>query len=436
MRREAVAPVVFAAVALGLYLLPIDRIGAEGAPREALALLRWYTREHFLLCLVPAILIAGALSALLRGEGILRLLGPEAKRPVAYGAASISGAVLAVCSCTILPLFAGIRSRGAGLGPAISFLYAGPSINLLAMAMTAQVLGVQLGVARTVAALLFSLLIGLAMAGLFPERSRGADTAPAQPAKRRAAVGAKGEPFTPLLLIVSLIAILLFANFSPPPTGDGSGLRQLLFERKWIAVALAAIAMILVLIRNFGWKRGDLLWVALPVAAAALLVPGNRDLPFAVAVLAVVWIGLRRSEESREWIEASWGFARQILPLLLIGVAASGLLLGGPGGEGLIPSAWVESAVGGESVRAHLVAAALGAVMYFATLTEIPIIEGLIGSGMGQGPALALLLAGPALSLPSILMIRSILGGKKTATFVALVVLSSAAAGVLWSLFF
>lgn len=381
---------------------------------EALLLARWYAREHVVLCLVPAFFIAGAIGVFVRQDAVLRYLGPRAPKALAYGVASVSGGVLAVCSCTVLPLFAGIYARGAGLGPATAFLYAGPAINVLAVALTARVLGLELGVARAAGAVAFSLVIGLAMHGLFRREERA-----------RAIVAARDgadEPahalFPTALFVGSLVGILVFANWRNPV---GGGLAATIYSMKWMLTSLSALVLAGVLVSWFGMP----LWrVVLPgLAVAGIGIPtGGATLPFAAGALSLSATASTREGDPEEWFAASWTFAKQILPLLLLGVLVAGLLLGRPGHEGLLPGRWVSAAVGGNSLVANAVAAVLGAFMYFATLTEVPIVEGLRGAGMGEGPALALLLAGPAVSLPSLLVIRSVLGTRKTATFAALVV--------------
>ncbi len=375
-----------AAVFLVFFYLPVGIPRFDGAVFEALALARWYAREHVILCLVPAFFIAGAIAVFVRKESVMKYLGAGADKILAYGVASVSGSVLAVCSCTVLPLFAGIYRMGAGLGPASAFLYAGPAINVLAIILTARVLGVGLGAARAVSAVLFSIVIGLLMHALFrKEEIAKANAAAAAPAP---------EAARPLwqnaILFACLVGILVFANWGKP--AEPSGAWAAIHSAKWIVTALFAGAL---------------------------------------AFFLLVAPRLGRNEGA-EWVEASWGFAKQIMPLLLAGVLVSGFLLGRPGHEGVIPSRWVSAAVGGNSLGANLFASVVGAFMYFATLTEVPILQGLLGNGMGAGPALALLLAGPALSLPSMLVISRVMGTKKTAAYITLVIVLSTAAGLIY----
>ena len=430
-RREGRALALVAGGFLAAFFLPVGSPRVAAAVLEALQLLRWYAREHVLLCLVPAFFIAGAIGVFLRKDAVMRYLGPSAPKPLAYGVASVSGSVLAVCSCTVLPLFAGIYRMGAGLGPAAAFLYAGPAINALAIILTARVLGLELGIARAVGAVVFSIVIGLAMALIFRggEAARATAAAPAETAAARPLKQSA-------LSLAAMLAVLIFANWGAPAGGEGFW--QAVWVVKWPLTAAAALALGVMLVGWFrlGWR--ELALIGLPVALLALWGPWRPLLPFATAVLLLAWRLGRRSEDDElgEWVAASWGFARQILPLLLGGILVAGLLLGRPGGEGLIPSAWVARAVGGNSVGANLFAAVAGAFMYFATLTEIPILQGLLGSGMGKGPALALLLAGPALSLPSMLVIGGILGLRKTLVFIVLVVMMATLSGLAYGVIF
>ena len=377
---------VMLAVFAAFWFLPVENERFLGAVRSSLELARWYAQEHVLLCLVPAFFIAGAISVFVSQGAVMRYLGPAAKKVLAYPVAAVSGVILAVCSCTVLPLFASIHRRGAGLGPAIAFLYSGPAINVMAIILTARVLGAELGIARAIGAVTFAVVIGLAMQLLF--RKEEAERQSAGPVvlpdvQQRRALWQDG------LYFASMVGILVFANLGAPGAGN-AGVWDALHGARWLVTGVLALGLLAMIVRWFD-----------------------------------------RSELT-EWVDATWGFAKQIMPLLLGGVLVAGFLLGGPesSSPGVIPSVWIESAVGGNGLGANLFASVVGAFMYFATLTEVPILEGLIASGMGKGPALALLLAGPALSLPNMLVIRSVLGTKKTVTFVALVVVMSTIAGM------
>jgi uncharacterized membrane protein YraQ (UPF0718 family) len=416
---------IITAVFLAAFYLPVGRPRFDNAIMEAFHLVKWYAREHVVLCLLPAFLIAGAIAVFVRKESVMKYLGARAPKPLAYGVASVSGSILAVCSCTVLPLFAGIYRMGAGLGPATAFLYSGPAINVLAIILTARVLGPELGVGRAVGAVAFSVVIGLLMHVIFrKEELAKADAQAAMP---------EPEVSRPLwqngIYFALMVLILVFTNWGQP--GEGGAL-EAIYSAKWIITSVLAVGFGVVLMVWFGLRLSRLLMVAAPVVVLALAVPERPMLPFAAAIVGLAAVTSVRKDELGEWFDSSWGFAKQILPLLLFGVLVAGVLLGRPGYEGLIPSTWVTRAVGGNSVLSNLFASIAGAFMYFATLTEVPILQGLIGSGMGKGPALALLLAGPALSLPNMLVIRSIMGTKKTLVYIALVVVMATVSGMIF----
>ena len=414
--------VVFAAC----LWLPVGIARFDGAVMEALHLVKWYAREHVLLCLVPAFFIAGAIAVFVSQASVMKYLGARANKVLAYGVASVSGGILAVCSCTVLPLFAGISRMGAGLGPATTFLYAGPAVNVLAIVLTARVLGPELGIARAVGAVVFAIVIGLLMHLIF-RREAAAQAALPEPEVRR-------PLWQNALFFAAMVAVLVFANWGRPEVE--SGLWFTVWSVKWQLTAFFGVALGASLVAWFGLRWWLVALIALPAGLAASVLPEHPEIALTVAVMGLSWVISRSPGELEDWLDASWGFAKQILPLLLAGVAVAGLLLGRPGNEGLIPSEWVSAAVGGNSLWANLFAAVAGAFMYFATLTEVPILEGLIGNGMGKGPALALLLAGPALSLPNMLVIASVLGWKKTSVFVSLVVVMSTIAGIVFGSLF
>ena len=418
--------VVFTAV----YFLPVGQPRFDGAVTEALELTKWYAREHVVLCLLPAFWIAGAIAAFVSQASVMRFLGPKAPKPLAYGVGSVSGTILAVCSCTVLPLFSGIYRMGAGIGPATAFLYSGPAINALAIVMTAKVLGVQLGVARAVGAVMFSIVIGLAMALIF----RGEEKAKA------AAAFALPEPVAgrPLsqtaAFFAVLVGILVFANWGA--ASQTTGFFAAVFSVKWVITSVLGGVLALLLWRWFQLDPKRIAVVIAATAAVAAALPGHPTWPFLVATLGLAWLTAGREDEAGEWFNQSWSYTKQIVPLLLGGVLVAGLLLGRPGHEALIPSAWISNLVGGNSLWANLFSAVVGAFMYFATLTEVPILQGLISAGMGKGPALSLLLAGPALSLPSMLVIRSVIGTGKTVVYCSLVVVLSTICGMIFGAFF
>ncbi len=368
------------------YFLPFAAIPAASklttAGREALLMLQDYAHHHVLLCLVPALFIAGAISVFVSQATVMKYFGASAKKWLAYSVAACSGTILAACSCTILPLFAGIYTRGAGIGPATAFLYSGPAINVLAIILTARVLGWELGVARAVGAVVFSLVIGLSMHLIYrkDERAKAAGSDMILPDERH-----ERPLWQNALYFAAMIGILVFANWSK--LGE-QGLAYTIWSIKWFLTGLFCVAL---------------------------------------ALMLAVWF---KVPELKEWLSSTWLFAKQILPLLFVGVLVAGVLLGRPGHTALIPPAWIERAVGGNGLGATLFASVAGALMYFATLTEVPILEGLLGAGMGKGPALALLLAGPALSLPNMLVIRSVMGTRKTLVYIVLVVVLSTVAGM------
>ncbi|HCG76732.1 MAG: hypothetical protein CO162_03255 [bacterium (Candidatus Ratteibacteria) CG_4_9_14_3_um_filter_41_21] len=384
--KESKNFLIILAVFLICYWLPVENIRFNNALFESLALVKWYAREHVLLCLVPAFFIAGAISVFVSQASVIKYFGAKANKVLAYGVASVSGAILAVCSCTVLPLFSGIYKRGAGLGPATAFLYSGPAINVLAIIMTARILGWELGLARAIGAILFSLIVGILMHLIFlkEERNRHAN------GSFESGVEEIPRPlWKNALYFASMVGVLVFANWGKPQEHD-TGIWPLVFRYKWHITVIFLAALTLMIVRWF------------------------------------------KKKEIREWTAASWTFAKQIMPLLFAGVLVAGLLLGRPGQEGLIPSQFVRNLVGGNSLFANFFASVAGAFMYFATLTEVPVLQGLIGSGIGKGPALALLLAGPALSLPSMLVIRSVIGTKKTAVYVSLVVVMATLSGIIF----
>ena len=425
------------AVFVACYWLPVDWLQEtkrlENALWEALYLAKWYAREHVLLCLVPAFFIAGAVGVFVSQAAVMKYLGPKANKLLAYGVASVSGTILAVCSCTILPLFAGIYRMGAGLGPASAFLYSGPAVNILAIVLTAAVLGPEMGIARAVGAVSFAVIIGLLMHFFFRKEE----------AEKLEAAGNLPEPevarplWRTALYFAAMVGILVFANWGKPD--EPTGLWQAIYSAKWIITGLFSLALAIMLVLWFQVGKLRMLLAALPVVILAVAVPEQPLLAFVAGTIGLSVLtatGRDEAGELREWFDTSWDFAKKILPLLFWGVLMAGALLGRPDHEGLIPSSWIASLVGGNSLGANLFASVVGAFMYFATLTEVPILQGLIGAGMGKGPALALLLAGPALSLPNMLVIRSVMGTKKTLVFVLLVIVMATLSGLIYGALF
>jgi hypothetical protein len=413
-----------AAAFAAAWWLPVDSPRFQTALDEALRLVRWYAREHVIFCLLPAFWIAGAIGTFLSQQSVMRYLGPSAPRPLAYGVAAVSGTVLAVCSCTVLPLFAGIYTMGAGLGPATAFLYSGPAINVLAIILTATILGPQLGLARALGAVVFALVIGLVMAAVF----RRSEAARQAAALQMPADDAARPLWQNVVFLATLLLLLIAATWGP---GDPGTVQAAVHAVKWWLAGVLGLGLGGLLVAWLGAPRSRVAVVVVAVASLAIVLRAP-EAPFLAGVVGLGWITAGRDGELGEWFDQSWQFTRQIMPLLLGGVLVAGFLLGRPGGEGVVPAAWVAGAVGGEGLGANLFASLAGALMYFATLTEVPILQGLLGSGMGQGPALALLLAGPALSLPNMLVIRSVIGWRKTLVFVVLVVVMATVTGLIY----
>ena len=374
---------------VGFFLIPFKNPVVSNAVLEAFYMLQEYAREHILLCLVPAFFIAGAIANFISQGAIIKYLGPKANKVLAYGVASVSGSILAVCSCTVFPLFSGIYKKGAGLGPAVAFLYSGPAINVLAIIMTGRILGIDIGIARAVGAIIFSIVIGMIMHLIFIKEDKvnniNNDFVIPDSDKQERTLWKNG------LYFFVMVAILIFVNWGKD---ESIYIWDFIYRYKYIITGIFGILLILMLI--FWFKKNEL----------------------------------------KEWTASSWEFAKQILPLLFAGVLLAGFLLGRPGHTGIIPNEWVNRLVGGNSLFSNFFASIVGAFMYFATLTEVPIVQGLIGSGMGKGPALALLLAGPALSLPNMLVIRSILGIKKTIVFISLVIIMATFSGMFFGYFY
>jgi len=325
-----------------------------------------YLSAHVLTCLIPAFFIAGAIAVFISQGAVLRYFGPKAKKLLSYSVASVSGTILAVCSCTVLPLFGGIYKRGAGIGPAVAFLYSGPAINILAIVYTARILGYDLGAARAIGAIIFSIAIGLIMALIYRKEESLKDTTAFDTLM---ADSDNKSWWQQIIFFAVLVGILVFAA-----------------SKNWIVTGILLAALMIILWRWF--TKGE--------------------------------IGT--------WMKETLRFVRLIVPWLLIGVFAAGII------TTFVPQDAVTSWVGGNSLLANFIASFLGALMYFATLTEVPIIKAFMDLGMGKGPTLALLLAGPALSLPSMLVIRSIMGTKKMLTYVGLVVVMATITGYIFGL--
>ncbi len=418
---------IIVVVFLAAFFLPVGVYRFDNALKEALELVKWYAEEHVLLCLVPAFFIAGAIGVFVSQNAVMKYLGPAAKKSVAYLVASVSGTILAVCSCTILPLFAGIYKRGAGLGPAIAFLYSGPAISVLSIILTARILGPELGIARAVGAILFSVVIGFLMEIIFKSEENE------RSAQIHVPESGEAKPlYQTIIYFFFMVMILVFANWGKPDIQEG--LWWTIFSSKWVITSISALIFGIILVLWYEHKAWKIALIGAVSALFGYLFPTIPMIAFSAGFIGLTWSASTSNEENGSWIYASWDFAKQILPLLLMGVFVAGFLLGRPGNEGIIPNTWVSALVGGNSLFANFFSSIVGAFMYFATLTEVPIVQGLMGSGMGKGPSLALLLAGPALSLPNMLVIKSVIGTKMTAVFVMLVVIMATISGMIFGM--
>ncbi len=425
-KKEWKPLLLIAVLFLGIFNLPVGAKRFEQSILESLYLARWYAREHVILCLLPAFFIAGAISVFISQASVMKYLGAKAKKVTAYAVASLSGTILAVCSCTVLPLFAGIYRMGAGLGPATTFLYSGPAINILAIVLTTRVLGIKLGIARAVGAIFFSIVIGLFMHFIYRKEELAKSVAQAD----MPIAEEKRALWQNALYFASMVSIMVFATFAKPSGSEG--IWYFIYSIKWLAVGLMYICLSVMLVVWFGLKWWKMLGMVILTSVFCLIFPDHPEIPFIMGLSGISILISSDKGELGEWFSVSWGFAKQILPLLLMGVIVAGFLLGRPDGEGIIPSHWISNAVGGNSFVSNFFASIAGAFMYFATLTEVPILQGLLNNGMGQGPALSLLLAGPALSLPNMLVIRSVMGTEKTLVYVVLVVCMATISGIIY----
>ncbi len=411
------------------FFMPLDNLRFQEAIEATFDLAQWYAREHVILCLLPAFFIAGVISIFVSQGSVLKYFGANAKKLLAYSIASVSGTILAVCSCTILPLFSSIYKRGAGLGPAIAFLYSGPAINILAIILTANILGFEMGLARVIGAVIFSIVIGIAMSLIYSKEEK----VKAEEQMNFVAPPEKRPIWQTSVHFFSLVLILVFANWGKPD-GD-SGLLMWIYINKWYLTSgfgLLLVYSLISILKIIWW------WVLMGLAITSLsaFLSPTPLIPMVVGIASLSIITLFDGGENKEWALSSWDFTKQIMPLLALGVIVAGFLLGSTHDNthiaGIIPEEWISNLVGGNSFFANFFASIVGAFMYFATLTEIPILQGLLAAGMGKGPALALLLAGPSLSLPNMLVIRSVIGLRKTLVYVGLVVIMATASGLIY----
>lgn len=440
--KKEIKILVWIAVVFGIaFFLPIESARFNTAVAATFDLVKWYAREHVVLCLLPAFFIAGVISIFVSQGSVLKYFGANAKKWLAYSVASVSGTILAVCSCTILPLFSSIHKRGAGLGPAIAFLYSGPAINILAIILTARILGFEMGVARTIGAVVFSVIIGSAMSIIY----RKEEKVKKEEQMNIVAPPEKRPMWQTSFHFFTLVLILVFANWGAPSGGDTSSAWYFIWAYKWYITGFfglfLAYSLIYILKIKWQWVLYAIVATAVSAILATIFIENSKLSPLVpmivgIAALSIITLYDKQDSDNREWTLSTWDFAKQILPLLAIGVVTAGFLLGsthdGQSIAGVIPNEWISALVGGNSVFSNFFASIVGAFMYFATLTEVPILQGLIASGMGKGPALALLLAGPSLSLPNMLVIRGIIGNQKTAVYVVLVVIMATISGLIY----
>lgn len=419
------------------YFMPLDSERFTGALMAMFDLTKWYAQEHVILCLLPAFFIAGVIAVFVSQGAVMKYFGASAKKWLSYTVASVSGTILAVCSCTILPLFSSIHKRGAGLGPAVAFLYSGPAINILAIILTARILGIEMGIARIIGAVVFAIVIGSVMSIIYrkeeKEKREEQMNFPQMPEKR--------PLWQTSFHFFTLVLILVFANWGAPASDVTSGTWFWIWSHKWHITGLFGVFLVYSLIKIL-----KINWLHVALAAVATIASGvffeSPLIPMVVGLtgLGIIMLIDKNDEDNREWTMSSWDFAKQILPLLAIGVMIAGFLLGSTHGDtamaGIIPESWIADLVGGNSVLSNFYASIVGAFMYFATLTEVPILQGLMAAGMGKGPALALLLAGPSLSLPNMLVIRGVMGTQKTIVYVVLVVVMATLSGLIYGYFF
>jgi hypothetical protein len=433
MKKELRILLWISVIFLAAFYMPLENLRFQEAIMATLDLSRWYAREHVILCLLPAFFIAGVISVFVSQAAVLKYFGAQAKKWVAYSVASVSGTILAVCSCTILPLFSSIHKRGAGLGPAIAFLYSGPAINILAIILTARILGFELGVARVIGAVVFAVVIGVAMSLIY----RKEEKVKAEEQMHIVVPPEKRPLWQTAFHFFVLVFILVFANWGKPGDEVSSGGWYWLWANKWYITSAFSLLLVFSLIFILKLKAWQVILAATLTMAAGIFFDSPL-IPMVVGLAGVSIITLldKRDPDNKEWTMATWDFTKQIMPMLAIGVVIAGFLLGSTHDDvqmaGIIPNQWIVSLVGGNSLFSNVFASIVGAFMYFATLTEVPILQGLLAAGMGKGPALALLLAGPSLSLPNILVIRQVIGTQKTVVYVLLVVVMATISGLIY----
>ncbi len=418
-----------------------------------------YLAAHVLLCLVPAFIIAGFMSSMIPKEAITRFLGPRASKWISYPVSAIGGFILAVCSCTILPLFAGIWKRGAGLGPAITFLFVAPAINILALSYTGAAIGFDIAASRLILSIGFGILIGVIMAWVFrkEERARAAKMQENgvfdQTGRVKPSIWVMFALLVGILIVGTLqinVLTRVYARIELPfewsnLLGQGLASLSLTFQGGVLILLLMVIGVTSWkgfenIFEGFNrWTYAALLLIGLTILIAspkeevgALIIGINGRLIGEILLLAGVVFVARRyltKDELSGWIWETWKFVKQIFPLLIVGVFVAGMA------KGIIPETWVRTVAGQNTLLANTVGVLFGVFMYFPTLVEVPVAKMFLDLGMTRGPLLAYLLADPELSLQSILVLNGVMGKKKTAIYVSLVAVLSTLAGYLFGIF-
>ncbi len=415
-----------------MYFIPLENASISNAILEAFKLLQWYVREHTLSCVIPALFISGAIITFLSQASVMKYLGPQAKKIYAYSVASVSGAILAVCSCTVLPMFAGIYKMGAGLGPASAFLYSGPAINVMAIFLTARVLGFDIGLARAFGAIIFACLLGVIMATIFRKSEEEKTTVALQmPEEENPRSFWKTTSF-----MFTMVLFLIIANWSN--TSNVTVHSNQFGEMQCILLQKTSEKVVVQLEQDIGsYKTGEKITLdPKDISEKGIVVEKNLMSSIhqnrwyvsgllGIIVIIMSWKWFSR-DEIKTWFSNTWDFTKILIPILFIGVFIVGFV------AALLPEKQIAALVGDNSLKSNLVASIIGAFFYFATLTEVPILQSLIKLGMHKGPALTLLLAGPALSLPSMIAIWKIMGGKKAFVFIMLIIIISACTGMLF----
>ncbi|HOL81476.1 MAG TPA: permease [Ignavibacteriales bacterium] len=425
---------LFVSLFVFIFILPLSESVLQ-AILASIHLLKWYAQEHTVLCLIPAFFIAGAITNLLNQAFIIKYLSTKSNKYLAYLIASVSGAILSVCSCTILPLFSSIHKKGAGLGPAVTFLYSGPAISVIAIVMTTKVFGLELGIVRAISSIIISIFIGILMEFIFKENNNISDT--------KNFTSTSITNLANAMVLISLVTILLFLNWF---SNDSLSILSFTIKIKWLVSYLAFAFLLFIVYKYFGIKLMHIITILLTTIIFSIFSINlgisekiQPILPVSAAIIAFSYFSLKSSNIIKDLTLSAWEYAQLIIPYLALGTIIAGFLFGfnqwGLNYKGIIPGDFIKTILGGNGFLQSLFASIIGTFMYFATLTEVPILQGLMANGMGKGPALALFLSGPSLSLPSLLVINKILGLKKTTFYAILVILLSTFAGTIYGLF-